>query len=156
MEIPKHQVLVYILIPVTIFICCFSIIYKMVESRTEIVDISKTQGTEAEIISESDNNQTGDTEIIEKDGKLFSGSSVKPENGNVKVVDKQFSPSYSTIRTVASGLIIVPVTVHKPESWTVIVEQDYNQYTLQVSEDDFNKVTKNDILWYEDGILYIK
>ena len=43
----------------------------MVESRTEIIDITKTQETDSEIISNSHTSQSGYTDILEKDGKQY-------------------------------------------------------------------------------------
>lgn len=89
-------------------------------------------------------------------GFLLSGCNIKPENGNVKVIEKQYSASHRTTRTIASGYVIVPITTYHPETWTIVVEQDNSKFSFTVDEADFNKVRKNDILRYEDGKLYTR
>lgn len=82
MEYPKHQAFGYILIAVAICVCCFAIVYKMEESRTEIIDTTSTQETDSEIISNSDTNHSGYTDIVEKDGKQYV-IRYQEENGEI-------------------------------------------------------------------------
>lgn len=78
---------------------------------------------------------------------ILNNSFTKNEKETVVVVSKYFTPQHTvtTTQMMLVGKVLVPLTqtITYPDTWTLVVEKDYEQGNVNVSQSLYNEVEKN-------------
>lgn len=87
---------------------------------------------------------------------ILNNSFTKSEKGTATVVSKYFTAKHTvtTTQMMLVGKVMIPTTqtITYPDTWTLIVEREYEQGKVNVSQELFNEVKESTLL----DIMYHK
>ena len=63
------------------------------------------------------------------------------------IIDKSYSPAYTTTSMIMVGKTYIPQTIHHPESWDLKIKVNKDYDTISVSRSYYEKSKINQTVW---------
>lgn len=92
----------------------------------------------------------------------FDSSSLPLEQGQGRIVGKEYTPAYNTTGLIPMGKGLMPITTYHPDRWEVAVAVGDQQNSISVTEEFYESAAEGDWVRVEfvrgrySGNLYLR